>query len=121
VLPTITKADKLSQVNGDKTEHWFCGYVMYWQIITANRDKAGSSWGCLSAFDSRGRTIWIADAHRDDGKLFVVHADEKLTANRRLAKIVLTLSVRRAQDFTRVKSVRRLNRRGLHLTFFPQG
>jgi hypothetical protein len=28
----------------------------------------------------RGRTIWIADAHRDDGKRFVVHADEKLTA-----------------------------------------
>jgi hypothetical protein len=27
-----------------------------------------------------GRTIWIADAHRDDGKRFVVHADEKLTA-----------------------------------------
>jgi hypothetical protein len=25
-------------------------------------------------------TIWIADAHRDDGKRFVVHADEKLTA-----------------------------------------
>ena len=27
-----------------------------------------------------GRTIWIPDAHRDDGKRFVVHADEKLTA-----------------------------------------
>ena len=24
--------------------------------------------------------IWIADAYRDDGKRFVVHADEKLTA-----------------------------------------
>ena len=24
--------------------------------------------------------IWIADAHRNDGKRFVVHADEKLTA-----------------------------------------
>jgi hypothetical protein len=30
--------------------------------------------------DSNGRTIWIADAHRDDGKRFVVRADEKLTA-----------------------------------------
>jgi hypothetical protein len=30
--------------------------------------------------DSRGRTIWIADAHRDDGNRFVVHADDKLTA-----------------------------------------
>jgi hypothetical protein len=25
-------------------------------------------------------TIWIADAHRDDGKRFIVRADEKLTA-----------------------------------------
>ena len=33
-----------------------------------------------SAIDSNGRTIWIADAHRDDGKRFVVRADEKLTA-----------------------------------------
>jgi hypothetical protein len=30
--------------------------------------------------DSNGRTIWIADAHRDDGKRFVVHTHEKLTA-----------------------------------------
>jgi hypothetical protein len=33
-----------------------------------------------SAVDSNGRTIWIADAHRDDGKRFVVRAEEKLTA-----------------------------------------
>jgi hypothetical protein len=36
--------------------------------------------GWISAVDSQGRTIWIADAHRDDGKRFVVHANEKLTA-----------------------------------------
>jgi hypothetical protein len=35
---------------------------------------------CVSAIDSNGRTIWIADAHRDDGNRFVVHADEKWTA-----------------------------------------
>ena len=34
----------------------------------------------MSAFDSESRTIWIADAHRGDGKRFVVRADEKLTA-----------------------------------------
>jgi hypothetical protein len=27
-----------------------------------------------------GRTIRIADAHRDDGKCFIVRANEKLTA-----------------------------------------
>jgi hypothetical protein len=30
--------------------------------------------------DCNGRTIWIADAHRGEGKRFVVRADEKLTA-----------------------------------------
>jgi hypothetical protein len=35
--------------------------------------------GCVAAIDSNGRTIRIADAHRD-GKRFVVHADGKLTA-----------------------------------------
>ena len=29
---------------------------------------------------SEGRIIWVADAHRDDGKRFVMHADDKLTA-----------------------------------------
>ena len=51
-----------------------------WEIIADNRTKAGWSCGCVSAIDSNGRTIWIADAHRDDGKRFVVRADEKLTA-----------------------------------------
>jgi hypothetical protein len=50
------------------------------EIIADNLSKAGFSWGCVSAIDSNGRTIWIADAHRDDGKRFVVRADEKLTA-----------------------------------------
>jgi len=50
------------------------------KFIADNLSKAGWSWGCVSALDSRGRTIWIVDAHRDDGKRFVVRADEKLTA-----------------------------------------
>jgi hypothetical protein len=54
--------------------------VRYWEIIADNLSKAGWSWGCVSAVDCNGRTIWIADAHRDDGKRFVVRADEKLTA-----------------------------------------
>jgi hypothetical protein len=54
--------------------------VKNWEIIADNLSKAGWSWGCVSAVDAHGRTIWIADAHRDDGKRFVVQADEKLTA-----------------------------------------
>ena len=30
----------------------------------------------FSAIDSQGRTIWIADANRDDGKCVVVRVDE---------------------------------------------
>ena len=52
----------------------------YWETIADNVKKAGWSWGCVSAIDSNGRTIWIADAHRGDGKRFIVHADEKRTA-----------------------------------------
>ena len=54
--------------------------VKYWEIIADNLSKAGWSWGCVSAVDRDGRTIFVADAHRDDGKRFVVRADEKLTA-----------------------------------------
>jgi hypothetical protein len=52
----------------------------YSEIIADNLSKSGWSWGCVSAMDSRGRTIFIADAHRDDGKRFVVRGDEKLEA-----------------------------------------
>jgi hypothetical protein len=45
-----------------------------------NLSEAGWSWGCVAVIDSDGRTIWIVDAHRGDGKRLVVRADEKLTA-----------------------------------------
>jgi hypothetical protein len=54
--------------------------MQHWEIVADNLSKAGWSRGCVSAIDSNGRTIWIADAHRGDGKRFVVRADEKLTA-----------------------------------------
>jgi hypothetical protein len=36
--------------------------------------------GTVSAVGSQGHTIFIADAHRGDGKRYVVRTDEKLTA-----------------------------------------
>jgi hypothetical protein len=54
--------------------------MKYSEIIADNLSKAGWSWGCVSTVDCEGRTIWIADAHRDDGKRLVARADEKLTA-----------------------------------------
>jgi hypothetical protein len=51
-----------------------------WEIIADDLSKAGWSWGCVSAMDREGRTTWIVDAHRGDGRRFIVRADEKLTA-----------------------------------------
>ncbi len=36
--------------------------------------------GSVAALDCAVRKNWIVDGHRDDGKRFVVHADDKLTA-----------------------------------------
>jgi hypothetical protein len=54
--------------------------MKYWEVIADNLGKAGWSLGCESAIDCEGRTIWIVDAHRDDGRRFIVHADDKLSA-----------------------------------------
>ena len=53
--------------------------VRYWETIADRLSASGWSWGCVSAVDSNGRTIWITDAYRD-GKRFIARADEKLTA-----------------------------------------
>jgi hypothetical protein len=68
-----------------------CVPVKHWEIIADNLSKAGRSWGCISAVDTQGRTIWIADAHRN-GKRFVVRADDKLSAFVELERQVLTLT-----------------------------
>jgi hypothetical protein len=54
--------------------------VKDWESIADDLSKAGWSWGWVSAVDCEGRTIWIIDAHRDDGKRFVARSDEMLTA-----------------------------------------
>jgi hypothetical protein len=66
--------------------------VKYWEIIADRLRKAGWSLGWVSAIDSEGRTIWIADAHRDDGNRFNVRADEKLSAFVELERQVLTVT-----------------------------
>jgi len=43
--------------------------------------------------DSEGRTLWIVDPHRDDGKSFVVRSDEMLTAFLELERITHELAV----------------------------
>jgi hypothetical protein len=54
---------------------------VHWEIVADNLSKGRVDFGLgLSDCHFNGRTIWIADAHRSDGKRFVVRADEKLTA-----------------------------------------
>jgi hypothetical protein len=43
--------------------------------------------------DSRGRTIWIVDARRGDGRRFIVRADEKLTAFVELERAIYAFAV----------------------------
>jgi hypothetical protein len=62
--------------------------VKYWELVADNLSKASWSLGWVSAVDSEGRTIWIVDAHRGDGKRFVVRSEEKFTAFLELERAV---------------------------------
>jgi hypothetical protein len=53
----------------------------------------GWSWGYVATVDRGGRTLFVADAHRDNGKRFVVRADEKLTAFLELQSAIRAASV----------------------------
>ena len=66
--------------------------VKYWEIIANRLSAAGWSWGCVSAVASSGQSTWIVDAHRDDGRRFIVHADEKLSVSVELERQVLTVT-----------------------------
>ena len=63
------------------------------EVIADNLSKAGWSYGYVSALDRKGRTIWTADSHRDDGKRFIVRADEKLTAFLELQRAIHEFAV----------------------------
>jgi hypothetical protein len=61
--------------------------MKYWEVIADNLSKGGWSWGCVATVDSEWRTIFVADAHRDNGKRFIVTADEKLRAFLELQRV----------------------------------
>ena len=61
--------------------------MKYWEIIADDLHKAGWSYGYVSAGDHEGRTVWIVDAHRDNGERFVVRSDEMLSAFLELERI----------------------------------
>ena len=49
-----------------------------------------SEW--VSALDLEGRTIWIVDAHRGDGRRIIVRAEDKLSAFVELERQVLIVT-----------------------------
>jgi hypothetical protein len=61
--------------------------MKFWEVIADNLSKAGWSWSCVATVDSNGQTILVADAHRDNGKRFIVTADEKLRAFLELQRV----------------------------------
>ena len=75
----VAKTVKLDQGVLLKRCHARCK-MKYWELISDKLSASGWNWGCISAIDSNGRTIWIADPNCCDGKRFVARAEEKLTA-----------------------------------------
>jgi hypothetical protein len=55
-------------------------FFKYWEIIADNLSKAGWIWGCVSAIDSTGQRSGLQTHIANNGKGFVAHAEEKLTA-----------------------------------------
>jgi hypothetical protein len=66
--------------------------MRYSEIVADNLSKAGRSLGWISAIDSEGRTMWIVDAHLDNGKRVVVRSDEMLSAFLELERITHELA-----------------------------
>jgi hypothetical protein len=93
-------AKKHNRGNGEGCRPLHCApsyhfVIAVWRLKAAQFDqrevlgshRAGWSWGCVATVDSNGQTIFVADAHRDNGKRFIVTADEKLRAFLELQRV----------------------------------
>jgi hypothetical protein len=54
--------------------------MKYWEIIAYRLSNAGWSWGYTLLTDSAGQKLFNVDAHRHDGRRYIVRTDELLTA-----------------------------------------
>jgi len=54
--------------------------MKYWEMIADNLSKQGWWWGHSTQVDAAGRTVFVVDAHRDDGRRYIARSDELLTA-----------------------------------------
>ena len=53
--------------------------MKYWEIIADKLSAAGVSWGYCSTV-TRDGWRWIVNAHKGDGRRYIVESDELLTA-----------------------------------------
>jgi hypothetical protein len=68
----------------------FYSLFYFASLVAAGIGKRDS---CVSAIGSIGRTVFVADARRCDGRRFVVRADEKLTAFVELERAIYEFAV----------------------------
>ena len=71
----------------------------YWEIVADKLSKAGWSLGWVSAIDSEGRTLWIVDAHRDNGKGAAIRPGLRESRARRKYQSSTAHSFHRASHF----------------------
>jgi hypothetical protein len=62
--------------------------MIYWEIIADKLSAAGWSWGYCRAV-TRDGWRWIVDAHKGDGKRYIVESDELLSAFLELEAMLL--------------------------------
>ena len=53
--------------------------MKYWEIVADKLSASGWSWGYCSAVTPHGWR-WIVNAHKGDGKRYIVQSDELLSA-----------------------------------------
>ena len=63
--------------------------MKYWEIVADKLSAAGRSWGYCSAVTKQGSRWWIVDAHKGDGKRYIVQSDELLSAFLELEAMLL--------------------------------
>ena len=68
------------------------GGILRLQSSQAGFTRPVGVWTGSKLWILKGRTIWIVDAHRDDGRRFIVRSDDILTAFVELEREVLTVT-----------------------------
>lgn len=67
--------------------------MKYWEIIAERLTSHGWSYGYCTVVNQRGERIYVVSANRHDGKRYVFHSDEILTAFLELERFSLQKKV----------------------------